>query len=155
MMGVRPSTLEEIRKVFVAEWGADCVVSRGRIHTAGTVQGLCAMLEGQIVGLLTYRMSDGDCEIVSLNSFRQNMGAGTLLIQKATEIARQSSCRRLWMITTNDNLRAFRFYQKRGFDLVAVHRNAIQRSRELKPTIPALGMDGIPIRHELEMERLL
>ncbi|WP_208896861.1 GNAT family N-acetyltransferase [Streptomyces incarnatus] len=59
---------------------------------------------------------------------------------------------RLWLVTTNDNVRDLRFYQRYGFDLVAVHRDAVARSRALKPTIPRLGMDGIPIRHELELE---
>jgi hypothetical protein len=64
-------------------------------------------------------------------------------------------CTRLWLITTNDNLHALRFYQKRGFMLVAVHRNAVEQSRKLKPEIPLYGKDGIPIRDEIELEMLL
>jgi hypothetical protein len=45
-----------------------------------------------------------------------------------------------------------RFYQRYGFDLVGVHRNAVAGSRALKPSIPEIGLDGIPIRHELELE---
>jgi hypothetical protein len=54
-------------------------------------------------------------------------------------------------VTTNDNLRALRFYQRRLRPL-AVHRDAIARSRALKPSIPEVGVDGIPLRHELELE---
>jgi hypothetical protein len=56
-------------------------------------------------------------------------------------------------VTTNDNAPAIRFYQRRGWDLVALHRDAVNESRRLKPEIPATGVDGIPIRHELEFER--
>jgi Acetyltransferase (GNAT) family len=68
---------------------------------------------------------------------------------------REAGCRRVWLITTNDNLRALRFYQRRGFRLVAVHPDALARSRELKPSIPEIGLDGIPLRDELELELLL
>ena len=66
-----------------------------------------------------------------------------------------AGCRRLWLITTNDNLPALRFYQRRGFVLAALHRDAIAASRRLKPQIPLLGLDNIPIRDELELEMAL
>ena len=59
------------------------------------------------------------------------------------------------MIATNDNIRALRFYQKRGFDLVSIYRFAVNESRKLKPQIPLLGVDDIPILHEIEFEKLL
>ena len=63
--------------------------------------------------------------------------------------------RRLWLITTNDNTSALRFYQRRGWDLVTVHRDAVDESRRLKPQIPQTGDDDIPIKHELELELVL
>jgi RimJ/RimL family protein N-acetyltransferase len=77
---------------------------------------------------------------------------GTALVDAVAEAARAAGAVRLWLVTTNDNLRALRFYQRYGFDLVAVHRDAIARSRALKPSIPRIGLGGIPIRHELELE---
>ncbi len=59
---------------------------------------------------------------------------------------------RLVVVTTNDNLNALRFYQKRGFILVQLRPNALARSRQLKPQIPLVGMDGIPLRDEIELE---
>ena len=73
----------------------------------------------------------------------------------ATEEARRQGCRRLWLITTNDNTHALRFYQRRGLQLAALHRNAIEESRRLKPEIPQHGADGIPLRDELELELVL
>jgi len=68
---------------------------------------------------------------------------------------KKAKCKRLWLITTNDNTLAFRFYQKYGFALVAVHRNAIEKSRRLKPEIPLIGNAGIPLRDEIELEMML
>ena len=82
-------------------------------------------------------------------------GIGTLLIKAVAEAAKAQGCKRLWLITTNDDTNAIRFYQKKGFVLVALHVNAIEKSRELKPSIPLVGMDGIPILHELEYEMWL
>ena len=94
-------------------------------------------------------------EIVSIDSTHPGRGVGTALIEAVKKEARRQGCRRLWLITTNDNLNALRFYQKRGFALVAVHRNAIEISRRLKPEIPLTGHDGIPLRDEIELETLL
>jgi RimJ/RimL family protein N-acetyltransferase len=77
------------------------------------------------------------------------------LIDTAKQRARQAGCQRLWLITTNDNLTALRFYQKRGFTLAALHRNALKQSRKIKPEIPLVGNHGIPLRDEIELEMIL
>jgi DNA-3-methyladenine glycosylase I len=89
---------------------------------------------------------------VTLNSLREGIGIGTALLDAVREAARKSGCRRTWLITTNDNLHALRFYQKRGWRLTALHRNALDESRRLKPVIPEIGIDGIPLRDEIELE---
>jgi GNAT superfamily N-acetyltransferase len=132
-------------------WG-ETVVSRGRVHDATALPGFVAEDDDEPVGLLTYRVDGEDCEVMTIDAFPQGGGAGTALIEAAAAMARESGCRRLWLITTNDNLRALRFYQRRGFRLVALHPGALDRSRELKPSIPQIGMDGIPLRDELELE---
>lgn len=108
-----------------------------------------------IKGVVTYRIENEECEITSLNSFEENRGIGTALIKEVLDVAQKSNCKRVWLITTNDNIEAIRFYQKKGFDLKAVHINAIELSRKLKPSIPLTGMYGIPIKHELEFEMIL
>ena len=109
---------------------------------------------GRHVGLLTYSALGDACEIVTINALLRGMGIGTALIQ-ALKAALSWRCRRLWLITTNDNLAAMRFYQKRGFRLVAVHRNALDEARKLKPEIPLTGLDGIPLHDEIELEMML
>jgi ribosomal protein S18 acetylase RimI-like enzyme len=63
----------------------------------------------------------------------------------------RAGCVRLWLITTNDNLHALGFYQKSGFRLVALHPDAVAESRRLKPSIPEVGLDTIPLRDEIEL----
>jgi len=111
--------------------------------------------EGEVVGLLTYHVEGSMCEIGTLDSQREGRGISVALIEAVKVAARQAGCRRLWLITTNDNTHALRFYQKRGFCLVAVHRDAVAASRAIKPEIPLIGNDGIPIRDEVELEMSL
>jgi GNAT superfamily N-acetyltransferase len=112
--------------------------------------------DGQLLGMLTYVPGHDrrQCEILTLHAGQQWRGAGTALIEAVGQLARRQGCTRLWVITTNDNVDALRFYQRRGFCLVRVHRGAVDRSRAaLKPEIPAVGAYGIPLRDEIELER--
>ncbi|MEU6427686.1 GNAT family N-acetyltransferase [Microbispora sp. NPDC046973] len=111
-----------------------------------------ALLDGELAGVATYAITGRECELVTLDSVREGAGVGTALVDAMAGAAQAGGAVRLWLVTTNDNLRALRFYQRYGFDLVAVHRDAVARSRELKPSIPEIGLDGIPIHHELELE---
>jgi ribosomal protein S18 acetylase RimI-like enzyme len=106
------------------------------------------------VGLVTYLIDGKECEIVTINAFAEGegLGVGTALIEAVRESAAEAGCARLWLITTNDNTEAIRFYQRRGFALAAVHRNAVAASRRLKPEIPLIGLHDIPIRDEIELE---
>jgi ribosomal protein S18 acetylase RimI-like enzyme len=155
---IRPLTLDDrpwVACLLTQNWGAPLIVSRGRVHDASRLPGFAAVYQGQPAGLLTYHLAGSDCEIVSLDSLVERIGIGAGLIAAVQQVAQGAGCRRLWLITTNDNLPALRFYQKRGFCLVAVHVNALAEARRLKPQIPLLGLDGIPLRDELELELLL
>ncbi|HEC22042.1 MAG TPA: GNAT family N-acetyltransferase [Chloroflexi bacterium] len=136
-------------------WGSTRIVTRGRVHQAEALPGLIALRGDEPVGLLTYQIAGEACEIVTLNSQVEGIGVGSALIEALVERARAAGCARLWLITTNDNLPALRFYQKRGFRLVAVYPDALTESRRLKPEIPPVGLDGIPLRDEIELERPL
>lgn len=141
---------------FITEhWGAEMVVSRGVVYHPQDLPGFVAIQEGEKVGLVTYNIEGESCEVVTINSTQPFSGVGTALIEAVRDIAIKARCERLWLITTNDNLNALRFYQRRGFVLVAVHRNALDVSRKLKPEIPLIGDDGIPLRDEIELEMML
>ena len=136
-------------------WGDDLMVVHGERYSLSQLPGFVAEAAGAIVGLGTYRLEGGACELVSLDSMREGQGIGSALLAAAEAAARAAGCRRLWLITTNDNLRALGFYQRRGYALVAVHPGAVARARAIKPSIPLLGEGGIPIRDEIELERHL
>jgi GNAT superfamily N-acetyltransferase len=141
-----------VDRFILERWGAVTVVSRGQVHRPSELPGLLAGENGEPSGLLTYSIDGEECEIVTIDSLVEGAGVGTALVDAVADAARTAGCRRLWVITTNDNLPALGFYQKRGFRLVAVHRNAVDKARELKPEIPLFGLDGIPIRDELELD---
>jgi len=136
-------------------WGAVEVVSRGRTHDASALSGFVAIVDQEPKGLVTYRIADKACEIVTLNTQARNQGIGTALVDAVIHLAKSMDCIRIWVITTNDNLTALAFYQKRGFELTAMYRNAISQSRKIKPEIPIYGENGIPIRDELELEMIV
>lgn len=136
---------------LAAAWGSAVVISRGQAHQADALPGLVAWRGGERVGLLTYAVQEDACEIVTLNSWAEGIGVGTALLAALREAARAVGCRRLWLVTTNDNLPALGFYQRRGFRLVAVHVAAVDEARQRKPQIPTIGLGGIPLRDELEL----
>ena len=133
-------------------WGSTVVVSRGVLHDVLAHPGLAAIHGDEPIGLLTYNIDGDECEITMMQSLREGVGVGSALIDAAKQVTVSEGCRRLWLITTNDNLRALGFYQKRGFTLAAVYPNALAQSRLLKPQISMTGMYGIPLRDEIELE---
>lgn len=147
-----PSDAAWLTAFMHTHWGDDNVVAHGVVYYPAHLPGWVALEAEMPVGVVTYHIADAACEVVTLDSVRENLGVGTALIDATRQSARAAGCHRLWLITTNDNLRALRFYQKRGFELVAVHRRAVEQARTLKPTIPLLGYDAIPIRDEIELE---
>ncbi len=159
---IRPLGKED--RAWVADfldthWGSTQIVSRGKACYGHLQPGFIAESDGdaptQRLGLLTYRVEEKICEILTLNSAVPQQGIGTALVESLLAAAKEAAIRRVWLVTTNDNLEALRFWQKRGFALSAVYPNAISDARRLKPQIPLVGHHGIPIRDEIELELLL
>jgi len=147
---------EWVRDIITRRWGGDFVVTRGRKVYPAEIEGLYAVdSAGNKVGLLTYEVIGDQCEIVTLDALEKLRGIGTALIEKVRQMAIKRGCTRLWLIMTNDNLEAIRFYQRRGFTFAAVHVNALAASRRLKPSIPEIGLFEIPLHDEIEFEMLL
>ncbi|MCF7920427.1 MAG: GNAT family N-acetyltransferase [Candidatus Cloacimonetes bacterium] len=147
--------LHFVRNEIIRMWGADSIVTRGRIWLLNDLPGFVARIKGQPAGIILYNILADDCEILSLHSIIERKGVARSLIDKVKKLATERKCRRIWLITTNDNVQAIRYYLKYGFQLKQVYRNAIEKSRKLKPEIPLLGLNDIPILHELEFELLL
>jgi GNAT superfamily N-acetyltransferase len=141
---------EQANHILAEEFGGPLIVTNGRLMDTATHPGFICVEDGRVTGLITYRLEGGECEVSALVSYGENRGVGTALLEKVREVATAEGCRRLFLITTNDNAHAIRFYQKRGMALVAVRLGELERSRVLKPQIPLTGIDGIPLLHELE-----
>ncbi len=152
---LQPDDLIWGRKVLTEHWGSPDIVTRGILYHADRLPGFKAMIDDAAVGLLTYRIDMEECEVISLNSLREGIGVGTGLMTKIRETAGNRRCRRIWLITTNNNSRAVRFYEKLGYRIAAIHADAIKESRQLKPSIPLIGANSIEIRDEIEMELIL
>lgn len=139
---------------FAAEhWGSDLMAMHGVTLNISQQAGFIASLGEATAGLITYSIDGAECEITSLDSLQEKMGIGSALIRAVEEAAQQAGCKRLFLVTTNDNLSALRFYQRRGFVLSALRPNAVSEARKVKPEIPLLGNDDIPIRDEIELEK--
>jgi ribosomal protein S18 acetylase RimI-like enzyme len=155
IVGLSPEHRKWARGLVREHWGSEKIVTRGKVHDTARLSGFVATVRREPVGLATYRIHGGECEVVSLDSLLEGIGIGSALLAAVAEEARSRKCRRLWLITTNDNLDAVHFYQKRGLHLVAVHKDALEVTRRMKPTLPEIGIDGIPLRDEIELELLL
>lgn len=136
-------------------FGGDFVVSRSAVHDPHKLDGYIATEGQERIGLVTYDIVDQSCEVVTIDALCQYIGVGTMLLAKVEQIARDAGCTRLWTITTNDRIDAQRFFQKRGFVISAVRLGVMTKIRLLKPNVPRIGDYGLPVRDEIEFEKLL
>ncbi len=133
-------------------WGSTTIARLGELIDAATLPGFVAMDREERVGLLTYAQRQDELEVVTIQSLHPGRGVGRSLMDAARDHAARLADRRIWLITTNDNIRALSFYQRWGMDLSRFVRNGVDGSRLVKPSIPSAGSNGIPLRHELELE---
>jgi ribosomal protein S18 acetylase RimI-like enzyme len=155
MAGIRPLTetdLPRLRQFWLEHWGGDVMIVHGETIRYDQVKGF---IHGDWNGVLTYVIRGDECEITSLNSLQEGIGIGTALIAEAVKEAKGQDCCRIILTTTNDNLHALGFYQRHGFSLRAIRRGAINETRKIKPSIPLIGENNIPLRDEIELEMIL
>lgn len=136
----------------ISHWFTTDMAVRGEIVDMTKLDGFVVYDKETIIGLITYKIKGNECEIMSLDSLKENQGIGTALVNKVIEIAREKKCRKIELITTNDNINAIGFYQKRGFEMSNLYCNALEISRKLKPSIPLMGNFNIPLKHEIEFK---
>ncbi len=154
-------TIREINKVdrewavkfLKKHWGSEKIISRGRVYYPSALSGFVAINGKRYLGLVTYLVKNKECQIMSLNSIVERKGVGTALVGRVKKTAKKLGCKRLWLTTTNDDINALRFYQRRGLVFKKIYPNAVIFARKkLKPEIPLIGDHGIPIRDEIEFE---
>jgi ribosomal protein S18 acetylase RimI-like enzyme len=141
------------RAALVRHTAGPLIASRGRLYDGMAFGGHLAVLDGEPVGVAVVRPDDdGSAEVLFIATDRPGAGVGAALLTACADGARAAGAERVWLVTTNDNTPAIRFFQRQGWDLVALHHGAVSASRARKPTIPRWGHAGSEIRHELVFE---
>ncbi len=154
-MEIAPSRAEDrsVLEAFLGRHNALRAARRGELVDCLVHPAMLAWVDGELAGVATYVVGDGECELLTLYAATRFTGVGSALVAAVRDAARSAACTRLWLVTTNDNVDALRFYQRRGFRLARLRPGAVDESRRtLKPEIPTTGAYGIPLRDELELE---
>ena len=148
-----PSDREAV-DAFLDDRGSVRVARLGELVEAREHPALVVESDGRIAGVLTYVLDGDRCEVLTLHARDRRRGVGSALLDEVARVAADAGCRTLWLVTTNDNVDALRFYQRRGFRLAELRPGAVDESRRtLKPEIPATGEHEIPLRDELVLAR--
>ena len=142
----------KIQPILDGTWGSPLLAINGKLWDSRTMSGYVVICDSVVLGYLLYEFHNGVCGIMALQSVAQNIGIASALIECVKQTAKENNTHKVIVQTTNDNTHAIRFYQKRGFTIREVRLGALDISRKLKPSIPLVGMDGIPMRDEIEFE---
>jgi len=143
---------EKVQLILDETWGSPYLAVNGKLWDSRKMPGYAAVCEDKILGYLLYEFHNGECEIMVLESVVQRLGIASALIERVKQTAKSSGVSKVIVQTSNDNTHAFRFYQRRGFTIHEVRLGALDAARRLKPSIPHIGEDGIPLRDEIEFE---
>jgi len=147
---------QNVLHFFKEHWGTTEMVISSGVYDCSQLEGFAFVNDRQeMIGLVTYIIRKQDCEIISLDSLQEGKGIGSALVQAVEQIAFDNGCTSITLITTNDNLHALKFYQKRGYYFIENLPNAVEKARAYKPSIPFIGNDGIAIRDELRLQKQL
>jgi ribosomal protein S18 acetylase RimI-like enzyme len=142
-----------VARTLAERWGSTQIVSRGRVHDAEIAEVFVAVRDGAVVGSATFVVGGDEAELLTLDSLEEGAGVGSALVEAVVRAATSARATQLVVSTTNDNLHALGFYQRRGFRLMELLPGSVDRARRLKPSIPFVGASGIPIRDELVLVR--
>ena len=141
-----------IKELVDKYWGGEPLIIRGKKYYPSSLDGILVLKGKKVIGFLICDIQNKTCEIIVFEVFEKHKGIGTSMLNNLIEIAKRKACDRLHLMTTNDNLDALRFYQRRGFHICGIHINSMEISRKMKPSIPETGDYGIPIRDEIDLE---
>jgi len=146
---------EKVTAFFGEHWGSSEMVISSGVFGCDTLDGFFVEEHNQIIGLITYVIKKDEIEIISLDSLQEGRGIGSALLEKVESVARQKILKVVSLVTTNDNLNALKFYQKRGYRITSIIPNAVNDARKIKSSIPLIGNDGIPLNDELKLKKII
>jgi ribosomal protein S18 acetylase RimI-like enzyme len=146
----------EAVETFLSRHNARWVARDGELVDALDQPAFLAWSDDELAGVATYVVGGRDCELLTLHVTDRFGGTGSALVAAVKEAAARAGCARLRVVTTNDNVDALRFYQRRGFRLARLRPGAVDENRRvLKPEIPVTGSHDIALRDEIELDLVL
>lgn len=146
---------QQVMNFFRKHWGGSQMIISSGTYDCAMLDGYVYVEEAAIIGLVTYVIHGNSLEIISLDSIREGNGIGSRLMAEVEQFAVEHAIPKIELITTNDNLQALKFYQKRGYRITHIFPNAVMEARKVKPTIPLIGNEGIPLHDELKLQKKL
>lgn len=150
---IRPmSDRKELEQLLRMRWPEETLIICGEFIRPEDVEGLGYYADGRLHGIGTWRSHGKTMHIVAINAFSGVRGVGIAIVDAMVDHGRRHEMTLLRATISNDNTVALRFYQKRGFRVTALHRGIFDVMRSMKPSIPQIGLDGIPMRDEFELE---
>jgi GNAT superfamily N-acetyltransferase len=140
-----------VRDLLKRDFGRTQIVAFGDVMDVDQMPMLVAVAAADPSGALVYRQLGDALHIVALatDPMWQRSGVGGNLVAEAELLARRLSLSKLVVATTNDNLPALYFYQRRGYRLTDLVVNNI--AAHTKKEVP--GFAGIPVRDEVRLEK--
>ncbi|WP_274309961.1 GNAT family N-acetyltransferase [Solibacillus daqui] len=157
-MSIKPITIHNRKRVhqfFKEHWGSTQMIISSGIYNCDQLDGYIYEKDEKILGLLTYVFHEDVLEVISLDSVIEGQGIGSKLMQEVELLAKHKGMLKITLLTTNDNINALKFYQKKGYRIVKVIPNAVAKACMIKPSIPLIGYEAIPLHDELELVKLL
>jgi ribosomal protein S18 acetylase RimI-like enzyme len=141
-------------ELFRRDFGRTSIASFGEVIPLSETSTIVAEMQGDVSGALAWRPRENALQIVALATepMWQRSGVGGHLVAEAEVVARRTGATRVVLATTNDNLPALYFYQRRGYRITDVVRDAWRDHAEL--TI-GVGFASIPVLDELRLEKTL
>jgi len=144
-----------VREFITTRWGAPEIVVHDERFLPETLPGCLAIIAAVPAGLITWNIIGDTCEIISLDSLQPHRGIGSAFLAAAETAARSADCKTCCLVTTNDNIPAQRFYTNRGYFISHIDLGAVNRARILKPAIPFVNGEGVPITDEITFVKTL
>jgi GNAT superfamily N-acetyltransferase len=141
------------RELFTRDFGRTKIVAFGEVMDIDSMPALVAAMYRDLSGALAYRLFGDALHIVALatDPMWQRSGVGGHLVAEAELLARRLKLSRLLVSTTNDNLPALYFYQRRGYRVSAMIPDSVIKHTKQE----VAGFAGIPVRDEIQLEKRL
>ena len=146
---------QQVMNFFSQHWGSPQMIISSGTYDCAMLDGYIYIEDSAIIGLVTYVLHADSLEVISLDSIKEGKGIGSRLTAEVEQFAMEHAIPKIELITTNDNLLALKFYQKRGYRITHIISNAVVEARKVKPNIPLIGNDGIPLLDELKLQKEL